>query len=574
MSIFDWLGSGSKFERNGSNPADLVLVDGNILTCESQGSRAEAFAVRDSRFIYVGDDTGIADFIGPGTEIVDARDRMVTPGFIDSHCHILWVGSLEPLLSQELYLCKSFDQVREAVLAHASANPGLPFVYSMGWNHDLVPGGVPHKDILDEVISDRPVVLWSSCAHCGWANSVMVRLMQERNPRMFEQLLPVRDERGEPTGEFETFWFFEPLHFFSPEEMGGELEERMLAGMTNAIDQALSFGVTTYDDVMVHRSFIPMIHKFKERGGFGRSRVRGTFYINHHMPGDMEELRSFLASWKELDKESDEHLFLGRSVKMGTDGVSANHTAYMLQPYSDRPDYRSEPSWKFEDYQAVVELAHGMGLQIATHACGDAAIRDAVNGYEKMAPDGGRLSIPHRVDHCVLPTAEDQARMARLGVSAAMQPAHFWFTENSERAQGPERMARVMPFRSMREAGVRVSFGSDWCAGPINPAYGLFLAATRLNFRGKAEWGPREKISVEEGIYNWTLNSARDLMLEKDLGSIEVGKFADFVVFNTNPLKLPTTWFMLTHKLDLGGMDDFVDLTYVGGERVYEKTKK
>ncbi len=117
--------------------------------------------------------------------------------------------------------------------------------------------------------------------------------------------------------------------------MGGELEERMLQGMSNAIDQALSFGVTTYDDVMVHRSFIPMILKFKERGGFEHSRVRGTFYINHHMPGDMRELRSFLVDWKELDRESDDHLVLGRSVKMGTDGVSANHTAYMLEPYSD-----------------------------------------------------------------------------------------------------------------------------------------------------------------------------------------------------------------------------------------------
>ncbi len=133
MGIFDWLTAGSKFTRNGPNPADLVLVNGNVLTCESVGSRAEAFAVKDGRFVYVGDDAGIGDFIGPSTEVVDARDRVVTPGFIDSHCHILWVGSLEPLLSQEHYNCKSFDQIREAVLRtrYRQLRPALRLLHGL-----------------------------------------------------------------------------------------------------------------------------------------------------------------------------------------------------------------------------------------------------------------------------------------------------------------------------------------------------------------------------------------------------------------------------------------------------------
>lgn len=572
MGIFDWLGGKQGPERTGANPADLVLLNGRVLTSDGESRTVEAFAVKDGRFTYIGDDEGIAGFVGPDTGIIDAGGRVVTPGFIDSHCHILWVGALEPLLSQDLYGCKSFDEVKEAVKAHADKNPDLPFVYCMGWSHDIVPGGVPHKDMLDEIIDDRPVVLWSQCAHSGWANTMMLELMQERNPEMFEWLYPARDEQGRPTGEFLTFWFFEPMHFFNAEELGAELHERMLEGMANAIDAALAVGVTAYDDVMIHRSFIPLIRDFKERGGFERARVRGTFYINHHMPGDMDGLRSFLLEWKELGaRESDDHLILGNAVKMGTDGVPTNHTAYLLEPYTDRPDFRGEPSWSVEDYNAVVELASELGFQVCTHACGDAAIRDAINGYERVAPEGGRLSLPYRIDHCVLPTAEDQERMARLGISAAMQPAHFWYGETGERVLGPERMSRLMPHRSMEERGVHISFGSDWCAGPINPMYGLFLAATRLNFRGKAEWGPDEKISVETGIRHWTIGSAKDILLEDDLGSIEVGKFADFVVFNTDPLKLDTWWFMLTHKLDIGGMDDFVDMTYVGGKLVYQK---
>ncbi len=572
MGILSWFQAKPELERSGANPADLVLVNGRVITCDGEDRRVEAFAVKDGRFVYVGDAGGMADFVGRDTEIIDARNRVVTPGFIDSHCHILWVGALEPLLNASLYTCSDFEDIARVMREHAEKNPDLPFIWCMGWNYSMVPGGVPSAKQLDEVIADRPVVLWSDSAHSGWVNTVMLERMRERNPEAFEQLLPIRDESGEPTGEFVTFWFFEPHFFFSEEELGGELRERMLQGIGHAIDEALKVGVTTYDDVMIHRSFIPLVMEYKRRYGFRNSRVRCTYYINHHMSGDMEALRAFLSEWREMDaRESDDHFVIGRSVKMGTDGVPANYTAYMLEPYCGTEDEIGEPSWKPEDFYAVVSMAHELGLQIATHACGDAAIRMAVDAYERVAPPGGRLTIPHRVDHCVLPTEEDQVRMGRLGVSAAMQPAHFWYDPAVEAKVGKERMNRLMPHRSMAERGVRISFGSDWCAGPINPIYGLLLASTRLNFRMKAEWGPHEKISVEEGIKHWTSDSAKDMLWEKDIGSIEVGKCADFVVFGSDPLKVDSWWFLITHKLALGELDDFVDMTFVDGKAVYRK---
>ena len=421
MGFFDWMQGKQELPRTGSDPADTVLLNGRVLTCDGESKKVEAFAVRDGRFVFVGSDSGIADYVGPDTEVIDAGNRVVTPGFIDSHCHILWVGALEPLLSQEHYNCDDFEQMAAAIREHAESNPDLPFIFVMGWNHDKVPGGVPTAAQLDEVLPDRPVILWSDSAHCGWVNTMALDLMQERNPEAFEQLLPVRDEDGKPTGEFLTFWFVEPFFFFTEEEIGGDLKERMLEGMRNAIDMALSFGVTGYDDVMIHRSFMPLVFEFLKRGGFERSRCRGTFYINHHMPGEMAELEKFLTYWKGLADDADEHFVMGTSVKMGTDGVSPNHTAYMLEPYCDKPDSCGEPSWDQDDYVKVVRLAHSLGLQIATHATGDAAIRAAVDGYEEVAEDG-RLSIPHRVDHCSNPTPADIDRMASLGVSAAMQP--------------------------------------------------------------------------------------------------------------------------------------------------------
>ncbi|RJP32323.1 MAG: amidohydrolase [Actinobacteria bacterium] len=572
MGFFDWLSSGPEFARTGSNPADLVLVNGRVLTSDPGGRRVEAFAVRGGRFVYVGAEGGVGDYVGPDTEVIDAKDRVVTPGFIDSHCHLLWIGALGPVLSQDLYFCKDFDKATGIIRAHADRNPDLPFVFCMGWEQDLVPGGVVRKEDLDAVIPDRPLILWSECAHRGWVNSAALEHMRERNPKVFEQLYPVIGEDGEPTGEFLTFWFIDMWDFFTWDEIGEEMREKMLAGMADAVKMSLSLGVTAVDDVMVHRPFIPTILEFRRRGGFDDFRARGTFYVNHHMVKEEEWLRSFLAEWKDLgERESDARLVLGESIKMGTDGVAANHTAYLLEPYSDMPDSRGESSWTQEDFNRVVEIADGLGLQVCTHACGDAAIRMAVNGYESVAPAEGGLAMPHRVDHCSMPAREDIPRMGRLGICAAMQPTHFVSGPTDEKSLGPERIATTQPFRSLADAGVLIGFGSDYCAGPLNPVYGLLVAATRINYRMKVEWGPDEKIDIETAIRHWTIDSAKTMLMDAEIGSIEVGKQADFAVFGTDPLKLDSWWFLLTHKLEVGAMDDFVDLTYVGGKQAFRK---
>lgn len=572
MSIYTWLGIDVEIPRNGSNPADTVVVNGQVLTCDSENRMARAFAVKEGKFVYVGDENGLADYIGDETKVIDARDRIVTPGFIDSHCHLLWIGALGTILSQDLYFCKEFEKAKEIIRNHADKHPDLPFVFCMGWEQDVVPGEAPTKEMLDAVMEEKPLILWSECAHRGWVNTAALDLMRQRNPKAYEQLLPVKRKDGEPTGEFLTFWFIELMDFFTWDEIGEAVKEDMRKGMERAVDMALSYGITAVDDVMVHRSFIPQLLEFKERGGFKRFRARGTFYINHHMAHDEDKLKSVLEEWKALgEKETNEHLILGKSVKMGTDGVSSNHTAFLLEPYSDIPDFRGESSWTQEKFNTVVKLANELGLQVCTHACGDGAIRMAVTGYEKVAPPKGRLQIPHRIDHCSNPTIEDLEIMSEKGICAAMQPTHFMGNEASVKSMGEERMKRSMPFRSMCDMDILMGFGSDYCAGPLNPIYGLLVGALRVNYRLRSEWGPEEKIDIPTAIRNWTIGSAKTMLLEDKIGSIEVGKFADFVIFGTNPLKIDSWWFILTHKIKMGEMDDFVDMTFVDGKPVYEK---
>ena len=224
--------------------------------------------------------------------------------------------------------------------------------------------------------------------------------------------------------------------------------------------------------------------------------------------------------------------------------------------------------WTQEEFNQVIEIIDKMGLQACTHSCGDAGIRRIIDSYERAQNVNGARDARHRSEHCPIPPPEDQKRMAELGVYAVMQPAHF-AGGDAEPIMGKEAVQHLMPWKTMENAGVEISFGSDWCAGPINPVYGIIIAATRLNYEGEADWGPDEKITTESAIEHWTMGSAKALKMEKDIGSIEVGKYGDFALFNENLLEVGSDWFLLTHNTQLGSLDNFVDLTVVGGEVVY-----
>ncbi len=561
-----------RFERTGSQPADWVLVNARILTSNAEQPRAEALAVTGDRIAYVGDRRGVADYVGPETEVVDGRGRLVTPGFVENHCHVLWIGGMSYLQPPELFACDTQEDILAWVEKRAAEHPDLPLIGAIGWRMNQLPEG-PRRELLDTVVPDRPVMLMSYSGQGGWLNSQAIDWMESRNPEAFERLVPVRDsDTGRATGECKHYHVINYLDYWTWEELGPEVEEGILEAMGKTIDEALSFGVTTMHDIQIYPQFIPMILKFRDRGGLEKARVRGAYFVGHERLADEAALKKDLREWKKLRRtESGPHLVLGESIKFYIDGTADNRTKFLREPYSDDPSSHGRADWTAEEFNRVVAIVDQLGLQSCTHACGDAGAVRVIDAIEQALEQNGMRDARHSIEHCEMAPPEDWPRMARLGIYASMQPQHFFGDEMVENSIGHDRLQWRMAWRSMAEAGVPISFGTDWAAGPFNPAYGLFIAATRMNYKGKTDWGPRETVPIETGIRYWTIGSARNLFMEDEVGSLEPGKYADLAVFNTDLRKMPTLWFLLTHEIGLGTLDDFVDWTMVGGKVVYEK---
>jgi predicted amidohydrolase YtcJ len=540
--------------QGGAQLADTVLLHGRIYTVDSKDPWAEALAIRDGKIVAVGSDSEVTRLRGTSTKIINAKGRLVLPGFTDCHVHFM-EGSL---LLQQIFLngAQTVSEIQSRVKAYAAAHPKEPWLLGRGWNYPVfAPSGMPDKKYLDEIVPDRPVYLDGFDGHTWWANSKALEVahVTKDTPDPPGGSF-VRDPKtGEPTGAIKEDAADAIMRRAMPEPSHEQKLKILMAGieLANQLGVTRVHGLTEIDAL---RDDLHNVDVIQELQGQGKLTLR--FYLAYRVdPPEVSEqqLREIVEA---RNRYHDDWISAG-AVKFFMDGVIETHTAAMLAPYSDDPSLSGQLFWDTEKYNKAVAELDRRGIQVFTHAIGDRAIRSALDAYENAAAVNGTKDARHRIEHIEDVSADDIPRFGKLGVIASMQPLHAYPDDDTLKAWapnvGPERAQRAWAWHSIQAAGGVLAFGSDWPVVTLSPWEGLQNAVTRQTTEGepKGGWIPSERVSLEEAIKGYTLNAAFAGRREKTEGSLEIGKVADLIVvsqdvFKIDPLKIGETKVLLT----------------------------
>jgi predicted amidohydrolase YtcJ len=541
--------------------ADRVYVNGNVYTVDDAFSKATAFAVKDGAFTYVGDDAGARAHTGPLTFVTDLAGKTVIPGLHDAHIHIRF-GERElyprtPDIRASLGEWASVERMQEVIKRGLATGEGMRpgpeprWLVLRGWMSDVWDPPVFRKELIDAVAPNNPVFIFRY-THGSAANSKALELAGiTRDTPDPEGGHIKKDANGEPTGEFverappQLLDLIPPLPPMTDYELSRNLVEgtqlALAAGLTTL--HGASSG-TSYEDVQRQLKLYEV----------GLLRVR----INQMVSEDTA---------KELGKPLKyENKFFVQSVKTLLDGALGSRGAHFLEEYADYPGFHGEPRRSEEEtIRSAIDLLN-IGFNMRIHTIGDAANRIALNAFEKALEATGKegRDVRFALEHCQVLTAEDIPRLAELGVIASMQPLHA--TEDMHFAEarlGRARMEGAYVWKTLLNRGVVVATGTDYSVSPYNPFYTLHAAVTRQDRDNNPEggWYPEEAMSREEALRAATMAGAYAMHAEDILGSIEVGKLADFVVIPVDYMTIPAE--------DIWKIEP--ETTVIEGEVVYTK---
>ena len=536
---------------------DLLLTGGVVRTFDDAQPTAEAVGTTDGRITYV---CHAAD-APSARRTIDLEGRLVTPGIIDSHNHLL-LGFDADAVSLEG--AETLEEVRRRIRALAHARPDLDWICAENAVYSVVPGRRPRADDLAG-ITDRPVFVTTYDQHSVWLNEVAVRALGIRRVDCIAWGNPEIDAvTGEPTGWVTDFYtsamttaglaaLQRDIPMYSP--------ERRYRKLLTSLRMARATGITTVVEPQVPLAEMDLLFRARDEGELS-SRVIAALF--HPMDADA----SFRADLREAIDSApvDERLRFG-PVKLYADDVIEPHTAWMLDDYANRPGRRGHPSAPLGELTRIVTELDRLGFQTHTHATGDGGIRIALDAIEHAARANGTRDRRHGIVHVECLHPDDLPRFAALGETAAMQPRHCspdlvggtWMDN-----VGEQRWSRAWRFRSLADSGAHVALSSDWQVGEMDPLVGMYSALTRAGLDGRSSWTASERLTLDAALRGYTAEGAWAWHAEDSLGVVRVGARADLVTWSSNLYDLePDPARLLTER---------ADLTIVAGEIEHDAT--
>lgn len=545
-----------------NNSAELILTNGIVYTVDGNGTIAQAVAVKDGKIIYIGDEESVNRFKDDKTEVVDLAGKMVLPGFFDAHAHILW-NYPDWVYSADLRGGRSCEEYIEIIRKFAEANPELDVIVGNGWDFMYFEGNEPDRDMLDDIIKDRPVILRNVAGHSCWVNSKTLELLGiDNDTKDPEGGLIVRDRHtGEPTG-----WLKENAQFMADKLIPSYTEQQIEEALVKYQEEAHSYGLIGLNEAFIHKEYFDALRRLESSGKM-KLHWRGEYWIEDNTDWGKIEKSIYEARVKADETKCSEFRILG--TKFFADGTVEEGTAYLKEPYDKEGGFRNEPQWEDKEFfiRSIVE-ADKNRLRIHIHAIGDAALELSIDAIEKAVEENPAWDRRPAVTHIQLADEKELNRMAELGIIAVPQPV--WFKKDKTYTNievpylGEYRAMHEYPMKSFFIKGIIAAGATDTIADYLDPLYGIQMAVTRKGQGNGETLNPDEKISIEAAIKAYTYNGAYSMYLEDRVGSIEVGKEADLVILDKNLLEY-------AEKPDRIFEEVRVCRTIIGGETVYEK---
>ena len=529
--------------------ADLIIVNARIWTVNPAQAEAQALAVLNGRITAVGTDAEVQTWKGPHTRVVNAGGKRLLPGFNDAHVHFsdggasLTAVQLNDAASREEFVKRIRDYA-----AHAAAGE---WIRAGDWDETKwSPAVMPTRQDIDPVTPNNPVAIDRYDGHSILVNSRALALagITAATPDPPGGVI-VRDAKGEPTGALADA-ATDLVEKVIPEPTAAQ-RRRAIEG---ALHEAAKLGVTSVQDMREDYGDLSVYAQLLREGKL-------TVRLYAAPPIATVEDQARLGIGRAFGSPS---LRIG-ALKMFADGSLGSHTAYFFEPFLDVPTSRgllAEDMLPIDRTRQRLLRADATGLQVCTHAIGDAAISTILDLYAEVESKDGPRDRRWRIEHAQHMAARDFERFAQLHVIASVQP--YQAIDDGRWAEariGHDRASRTYAFKTFLDHGVRLAFGTDWPVASFDPILTLYGATTRATLDGKHPegWIPEQKIGIQEAIFAYTMGSAYAEFQEHEKGSIEPGKLADLVLLSEDVLNIPAKDIRGVHVLK----------TWVGGEQVF-----